>query len=168
MIELDYIVVGLALMLLYFVYFMVSKDSQQSRKIRSIASAVEELHRQVYKMEKRFSDEIEQLASMEPPMSRSEIEHRLEKDMVAMATPVAERLEEMQSELEELRTSLPKRLHHIEDAMRSLTMPSSVGSMDDQKIIALYQQGIPLDTIAKELHLSKPEVEFVLKINKIR
>jgi len=40
--------------------------------------------------------------------------------------------------------------------------------MDDARIIALYQQGVDIAGISKELRLSKPEVEFVLKLNKIR
>ena len=47
-------------------------------------------------------------------------------------------------------------------------MPSSVHGNDDSKITSLFKQGIMIDTIAKELHLSKAEVEFVLKINQLR
>ena len=43
----------------------------------------------------------------------------------------------------------------------------SVGGYDE-KIISLFKQGVSLETISKELHLSKPEVEFVLKINQIK
>lgn len=168
MVGMEYILIGLALLLIYLIYFVISKDAQQSRKIRSIATAVEELHRQLYTTEKKINQQIDQLASLEPPMSRAEIDQKLEKSMYATAAPVAESLEAIEQGFEAFKRDISKRLHHVEDGMRSLSMPSSVSSMDDEKIIALFKQGIPLETIAKELHLSKPEVEFVLKINKIR
>lgn len=168
MIGIEYILIGIAVVLLYLIYFIISKDAQQSRKIRAIATAVEELHRQLYSTEQKFNQQIDQLASMEPPMSRTEIEHKLEQGLYATAAPVAQSLEEIQQGFDAFKSDIAKRLHQVEDGMRSLSMPSSVSNMDDEKIIALFKQGVPLETIAKELHLSKPEVEFVLKLNKIR
>ncbi len=168
MITIEYILIGVAVVLLYLIYFIISKDTQQNRRIRSIATAVEELHRQLYATEKKINQQIDQLASLEPPMSRSEIEQKLEQSIYSTAAPVAQSLEEIRHGFDAFKSDITKRLHQVEDGMRTLSMPSSVSSMDDDKIIALFKQGVPLETIAKELHLSKPEVEFVLKINKIR
>ncbi|MEA3372159.1 MAG: hypothetical protein U9Q62_00575 [Campylobacterota bacterium] len=168
MIGIEYILIGLAALMLYLIYVIISKDAQQNRKIRSIATAVEELHRQLYASEKKINQQIDQLASLEPPMSRSEIEQKLEQSSYATAVPVAQSIEEIQRGFDAFKSDITKRLHQVEDGMRSLSMPSSVSNMDDEKIIALFKQGVPLETIAKELHLSKPEVEFVLKINRIR
>jgi orotate phosphoribosyltransferase-like protein len=52
--------------------------------------------------------------------------------------------------------------------VKQITIPSSIHGNDDEKIISLFQQGVSIETISKELHISKPEVEFVLKINKIK
>ena len=49
-----------------------------------------------------------------------------------------------------------------------MLMPKSLTGLDDQKIISLYKQGMDEETIAKELALSKGEVEFALKISKMQ
>jgi len=49
-----------------------------------------------------------------------------------------------------------------------MSVPNSVNGNDNDKIISLFKQGISLDTISKELHISKPEVEFILKLNRMK
>jgi hypothetical protein len=56
----------------------------------------------------------------------------------------------------------------LESGVKQISIPSSIHGNDDEKIISLFKQGVAIDTIAKELHISKPEIEFVLKINKIK
>ena len=63
---------------------------------------------------------------------------------------------------------IESRISSLESGVKQISIPSSVQANDDEKIISLFKQGVPLETISKELHLSKPEVEFVLKINKIK
>ena len=60
-----------------------------------------------------------------------------------------------------IKAALP-RIHNL------FILPSSVHGNDDSKITSLFKQGVDVDTISKELHLSKAEVEFVLKINQLR
>ena len=168
MVEIEYLLAGLAVLLLYIIYFIISRDAQQTKKISSIAAAVEDLNHQLYRTEKKIKQELDMLAVMDSPVSKEELHSELERGLQRVAKPVAQTLQEIDQGFIKFKTDFNKRLHKVEDGMRNLSMPSSVGSMDDEKIIALFKKGTDLDTIAKKLHLSKPEVEFVLKINKIR
>ena len=60
------------------------------------------------------------------------------------------------------------RIATIQSGVKQISIPTSVHGNDDEKIISLFKQGVSLETISKELHISKAEVEFVLKINKIK
>lgn len=164
----EYLLLGLGMLLLLLIYYVYSKDAQQARQIRSIASAVEELHRQLYTTEKKINRRIADIASSEPSVDNEDIHRELEEGMQRIAVPVSQSLQEIQRGFAAYKADIDKRLGLLEGGMRNFSMPSSVGGMDDDKIIALFKQGIDIDTIAKELRLSKPEVEFVLKINKIR
>jgi len=164
----EYLLIALGLLLIYITYFIIRRDTLQRKKIDSIASALEGTHRQIYALEKKLRQEIDLLSVMDTPVSREEMHLELERGVQRIAEPVAASLQGIEHDVSALRVDFDKRLHQLEDGMRSLAMPSQVSSMDDAKIIALFQRGAEIESIAKELHLSKPEVEFVLKINKIR
>ena len=70
--------------------------------------------------------------------------------------------------LADLASAVDNRLSNLEGGIRQIAMPSSVHGNDDSKITSLFKQGIEIDAISKELHLSKAEVEFVLKINQLK
>lgn len=164
----EYLLIALGLLLLYVIYFVMSKDSQQSRQIRAIANAVEEFNRRLYTVEKNLNERIEAMHAERPEeehaAGREEVERRLQQ----IAGQLSHSVSAMEEGIGAFKADVDKRLSHLEEGMRQLSIPASVTGMDDEKIIALYKQGVPLDAIAKELRLSKAEVEFVLKINKIR
>lgn len=164
----DYLLIGLAALLLLLIYYVYSKDAQQARQIRAIASAVEELHRHLYATEKKINQRIADVASFELPAGNEAMHRELEEEIQRIAVPVAQSLREIESAIAAHKAETDRRLASLEEGMRHFSMPSSVSGMDDEKIIALFKQGVDIDTIAKELRLAKPEVEFVLKINKIR
>ncbi len=168
MIETEYLLIALGVLVLYVIYFVMSKDAQQSRQIRAIATAVEEFNRRLYMMEKKFNERIDQ-ATAEIPQDNSEmLQAQLDQQVKHLAGSLSHSVGTIEEGLTNFQRDVNKRLSHLEEGMRQLSMPASVTGMDDEKIIALYKQGLPLDAIAKELRLSKAEVEFVLKINQIR
>ena len=167
-IETEYLLIGLGLLVLYIIYYMLSKESQQARQIRAIASAVEEFNRRLYMMEKQLGARIDAAAAENSRDDDAAIYGELERKMQQFAASLSHSVSGMEAGVTAFKADVDKRLSHLEEGLRQLSMPASVTGMDDEKIISLYKQGIPIDAIAKELRLSKAEVEFVLKINKIR
>lgn len=166
MIATEYLMIALGLLMLYMIYFVMSKDAQQSRQIHAIATAVEELNHRLFDLEKELNARLE--AAENSPAEREAFRHDTEQQIRRLAGSLSGSVGAMEEGFSLFKSDMEKRLAHLEEGMRHLTMPSSVSGMDDEKIIALYKQGIAIDAIAKELRLSKAEVEFVLKINKIR
>ena len=74
----------------------------------------------------------------------------------------------MQDHVEMLDAQIDARFATLESGVKQISIPTSMHGNDDEKVISLYKQGVDLETISKELHISKAEVEFVLKINKIK
>jgi hypothetical protein len=167
-IETEYLLIALGLLLLYVIYFVMSKDTQHSRQIRAIANAVEEFNRRLYAVEKNLSERIDAVTAEHSDDELFNEREALERRVQQVAAQLSHSIMGMEEGLGAFKSDIDKRLSHLEEGMRQLSMPSSVTGMDDEKIIALYKQGVAIDAIAKELRLSKAEVEFVLKINKIR
>jgi hypothetical protein len=168
MIGLEYLLIGIAVILLFLIYYIYSKDVQSTTQIRRVAMAVEELNKELYLLDKKLERHIQETPLIENTMLDEDIAYELEVGMKKMSDPLVASISQLHVKLQEQRDELDYKVQKLEDSIRNLSLPSSVNGMDDARIISLYQQGVDIATISKELRLSKPEVEFVLKINKIK
>lgn len=166
---LEFALIALAVLILGLIVYTVNKDNEVNSKIRSIVHAVEELHREVYKMDKRLAQELEIVASLSQsvPVTPSEGNAPI-GDISELSTPIMESLDHIEGTFSAYKEKTESRLRYLEERIRNLSLPTSISGMDDEKVISRYSQGMSVDAIAKELHLSKAEVEFVLKINQLR
>ena len=166
--RLEIIIAVMALVILYLLYYVYEKDTQYSKNIRSIASVVEELNRDIFYLRNRLSEETKRIENSRRGLSDEEIYQEIERTVYDMVQPLALTLKEVQSSVTAIDAQLESRIASLENGVKQISIPSSIHANDDEKIISLYKQGVSVETIAKELHLAKPEVEFVLKINKIQ
>lgn len=101
-------------------------------------------------------------------MNDEEIYQEIERSVYDMVQPLSVALKQLQSNLELIEGQIEHRMAQLENGVKQISIPTSLHANDDEKVISLFKQGVSIETIARELHLSKPEVEFVLKINKIK
>ena len=169
MIPVEYMLIAIGIAIIYIIYYVFSKDVQLTNNIRAVASAVEDSNRQIYMIEKKLF-EIEKKINEEKPrvMNDDEIYQEIERTAFDLLTPLSSQLKELQTNLADLALATDSRITTLEGGIKQISMPASIHGNDDSKITALFKQGRDVDAIAKELHLSKAEVEFVLKINKLR
>ncbi len=168
MIPIEFLLIAIALILLFLIYYIYSKDIQNTTQIRRVAMAVEELNKELYVLDKKFERHTQDSPISDNIMQDEDIAYELEIAVKKMSEPLVVSISELHVKLQEQRDELEYKVQKLEDTLRKLSLPSSVNGMDDARIISLYQQGVDVATISKELRLSKPEVEFVLKINKIK
>ena len=166
--NLEYIVVGMAAVILYLLYYVYSKDQDFSKNIHSVASVVEELNREIYYLKKNMTDTQKSIQQNSRGMSDEEIYQEIERSVYDMVQPLSLGIKQMQENITAIDTQVDSRVSSLENGVKQFSIPTSIHGNDDEKIISLFKQGVTLDTISKELHISKPEVEFVLKINKIK
>ncbi len=168
MIPTEYILIGFAVVIVFLLFLIYTKDSEQSRKIRSIASVVEKLQRELYMLDKKIEQELTILSETMPSEESLHVKQSIKDEVYNMSEVVGEALRDIEHSFESYKSEHEMRLAKLEASMKTLVIPTSVSAMDDDKIIALFNKAIPLETIAKELHISKAEVEFVLKINQLQ
>lgn len=165
---LEYLMVGMAGIILYLLYYVFTKDSEYNRNIHSVATVVEELNREIYYLKKKVTKEIGEKENSARSLSDEEIYQEIERSVYDMVQPLSLGLRQAKEAIHAINSQIDSRISMLESGVKQISIPSSVHGNDDEKILSLYKQGVSLDTISKELHISKPEVEFVLKINKIK
>ncbi|MEO1954523.1 MAG: hypothetical protein ABGW74_07450 [Campylobacterales bacterium] len=164
----EYIIVGMSVIILYLLYYVYTKDATYNKNIRSVASVVEDLNKEIYYLKKKLDQTQKNIQAKSSRMSDEEIYQEIERSVYDMVQPLTISLRQVQENLEAIDLQMESRIASVESGVKQIAVPSSVQGNDDEKIISLYKQGVSLDTISRELHLSKAEVEFVLKINKIK
>lgn len=166
--SIEYVVVGMAAIILYLIYYVFSKDSEYHKNIHSVATVVEDLNRELYYLKKKLQENENGLKNSSTHMSDEEIYQEIERSVYDMVQPLSVGLKRMQETVQTIDSQIDSRITSLETGVKQISIPSSIHGNDDEKIISLFKQGVTLDTISKELHISKPEVEFVLKINKLK
>jgi uncharacterized protein YoxC len=166
--SIEYIVVAMAGIILYLLYYVYSKDADYSKNIRSVASVVEELNRELYYMKKNLVETQGSIKENSQRMNDAEIYQEIERSVYDMVHPLSQGLQQLQENINAIDSEINNRISHLESGVKQISIPTSIHGNDDEKVLSLFKQGVSLETIAKELHISQPEVEFVLKINKIK
>ncbi len=167
-ISIEYLVVAMAAMILYLIYYVFTRDSLYNKNIRSVATVAEELNREIYYLKKKLTDTQKSIKSSTSRMNDDEIYQEVERTVYDMVKPLSIGLKRLEESVQSIDEHINDRISSLESGVKQISIPTSVHGNDDEKIISLFKQGIPLETISKELHISKAEVEFVLKINKIK
>ena len=167
-INIEYLVVAMAAMILYLIYYVFTRDSLYNKNIRSVATVAEELNREIFYLKKKLTDTQKTIKSSTSRMSDDEIYQEVERTVYDMVKPLSIGLKRLEESIQSIDEHLNDRIASLESGVKQISIPTSVHGNDDEKIISLFKQGITLETISKELHISKAEVEFVLKINKIK
>jgi len=166
--NIEYIVVAMAGIILYLLYYVYTKDAQYSKNIRSVASVVEELNRELFYLKKNLTETQGIIQENSQRMNDEEIYQEIERSVYDMVQPISMGLKQLQDNLNAIDVEMTNRISQLESGVKQISIPTSIHGNDDEKILSLFKQGVSLETISKELHISQPEVEFVLKINKIK
>lgn len=162
--------VALAILVMGLIYYIITKEGEVASQIRSIAKAVDDLHRELFMMDKRLKQELEIITSLQEsvPVNQNSLHAELGREVNEISVPILESLAHIEGSLTTYKEKTENRLRYLEERIRNLSLPTSISGLDDEKVISRYNQGLEVDAIAKELRLSKAEVEFVLKINQLR
>jgi uncharacterized protein YoxC len=162
--------IALAVMVVGLIYYIITKEGEVASQIRSVAKAVEDLHRELFMMDKRLKQELEIITSLQESVPREQhsLHAELGREVNEISVPILQSLGQIEGSLSAYKEKTENRLRYLEERIRNLSLPTSISGLDDEKVISRYNQGVEVDAIAKELRLSKAEVEFVLKINQLR
>ena len=164
----ELILIAFGVILFTAIFYSYMRDAENSRQIRFLANTMDNFNKQMFALERKIEKIEIAIVSRPKTPNTDDIENKMEQELASMAEPIAFSLSEIQSSFAHFKVQMESRLEHVETGMKSVAMPKSLTGMDDQKIISLYKQGMDEESIARELALSKAEVEFALKISKMQ
>lgn len=166
--NLEYVIVAMTAVILYLIYYVHTKDSDYNRNIRSVASVVDDLNREIYYLKKNMTETQKSIQTNTRGMNDEEIYAEIERSVYDMIQPLSSGVRQLQENMAAIDTQIDSRVTSLENGVKQFSIPNSINGNDDEKVISLYKQGVTLETISKELNISQPEVDFVLKINKLK
>ncbi|MDQ7042546.1 MAG: hypothetical protein Q9M40_07670 [Sulfurimonas sp.] len=166
--NIEYVVVAMSAIILYLLYYVYTKDASYTKNIRSVASVVEEMNRELFYLKKNLTETQGSIKENSQRMNDEAIYEEIERSVYDMVQPLSLGLKQLQDNINAIDAEVANRIAHLESGVKQISIPTSVHGNDDEKILSLFKQGVSVETISKELHISQPEVEFVLKINKIK
>lgn len=154
--------------MLLIVAFMYVKDGESAKRFRSFEKSVEDINLQLYKVQKKLKE-----SELESGEDQNEFRVRLRSEIRSEIEQIKSELISSISELEKIheeeRIELEDKISILEDRVKeSLYMSTSTTSVDESRIVSLFQSGYGIESIAKELNIGKGEVELTLKLANLR
>lgn len=170
-----YIMIGVSIVILFIIIYMYIKDLENSRKLKSYERSIEELNKQLFTIQKSVK-EFEESQTKKSKSSERSIDDRLNefreemksdiKSTVANITPLVDIIENVQRSFQAHKNKIDTRMAEIEDRVKAvIAIPTVSSSLDESRILTMYQDGKSKEEIAKELRITKGEVELILKIS---
>lgn len=136
----------IVLFVLIFIFFYV-KDGESQRRLARYERSLDDLNKDLYKIQRALKN----MQSIDPQEMRMDFRKSLD-DIYAI--------------IEKDREYVDSKLSVLEDRMKehSFYPNQSSSNIDDRRIIAMFKDGWSVENIARELMITKSEVEFVLKL----
>ena len=169
-----YMIVGIALVSILGLAYLFIKDLENQRKLKSYEKSIEDLNKQLYNFQKKFdslkensqSDMQNSSKSIDAKVNemRAELQNDL-KNALSNISPLIDVLEGIQKSFQIHKNKIDLRMEQIEERVKSvLSISNILSSSDEERIVSMFKEGKAPEEIAKELRLTKGEVDFVLKV----
>lgn len=138
----------IVLFVLIFIFFYI-KDSESQKRLARCEKSLDALNRDIFKLQKTLKNA--------PRNAESEFDFR-------------KSLDDIYAIIEKDREYVDNKLTILEERVKenSLYPSASSSNIDDRRIIALFKDGWSIENIARELMITKSEVEFTLKLADIK
>jgi len=162
----DYLIYGaVGFVFLMLLFYMQTKDSEVSKKFFLYEKAIEDLNKKIYEVEK-------ELKTKEDGVSKKQIEEyidqKLEESLEKITQFIISFKDEQENVLLDTKDEITQKLSLIDEKIKNIVvMPESYQS-NEKKIVNLYNKGLSVSEIARNLRIGIGEVELVLKIEGIK
>lgn len=146
-------------------FFTYSKIFEINKRFRRFEKGFEDINNEIFKIHKWIKDN-----ELESQLHSNAITSKIKTESI---DAVNNALVSVHRQIEILEAQNNKEREYIEEKLVSLEgkirefgyFPTSSGSnVDEKRIIAMFKDGWSIDSIAKEMRLSRGEIEFALKL----
>ncbi len=162
----DYLIYGaMAFVFLILLIYIYTKDGETSRKFFLYEKAIEDLNKKVYDLEKELKQKESGIDKQE---IKEYIDENIEESLQKITQFVVSFKNEEEKYLSEIEDNMEEKLTILEDKIKNFTVMPDSYSSNEKKIVSLYNKGLNVSEIARNLRIGIGEVELVLKIEGIK
>ncbi len=160
-------IVILGVIIILLIIYIYIKEQEVNKKFKILATRVDTINRQLFTLSKNVSKEIEN----HKKEITIDIETFLEnQNSWSIDTSELDRIkgaiEQVLYDVEELK-ALNSRVLTLETGMKNALLDRNSSVDKTQQIVSYYKQGYTIEQISRELHISRTEVEFALKLARV-
>jgi predicted transcriptional regulator len=163
-----FIIIASVIFLMLFAYIYL-KDTQNAKQQRLLAMSIDSLNKDVFKLRKEINEKFNALSSKQKNGDEeiNNIESVLFDELEKLSDPIKKALETIEDNFKKTQDKTNARLKNAERSLKELVITQNYTEVDQDKIHKLSIDGFNQENIAKELHLSKAEVDFALKMKRL-
>lgn len=124
------LVIVMNVVLVGVMYYSIRSKYEMSNRIRTISHSIDELHRDLYEMEKKFSAEMKSISAQHEAKYAEIVAQGYEApvyDIEELSQPIMESLESFEKALGVYKERVENRLYTLEEQLHSVLIPVSVG-----------------------------------------
>lgn len=164
------LIIGIAVVLIIIclVLFIYIKDKESLRKNQQLEKAIDTLSKEVYKTRK-WIQESETQAEFANSTLGTNIKNEVKNNLNTNLSNLYTHIQTLQESIQKDRDYFEEKIISLENKIKEFGYFSTSDSdVDEKRIIAMFQDGWSVDSIAKELRIGRGEVEFILKLADIK
>lgn len=165
------VAVGFLVILICIIFYMLLKEKEATKKQTRLEEAIGGIITEIYRLQKscKSIEEAQYKAEFNSSTMGSNIKDEISSTIGDGLHSMLEQVNLLQETLKADRDYLEERIITLESKMRDVGhFANSSPNIDERRIITMYQDGWSVDSIAKELHVGRGEVEFILKLADIK
>jgi len=124
------LVIVMNVVLVGVMYYSIRSKYEMTNRIRTISHSIDELHRELYEIEKKFSAEMKSISAQQEAKYAEIVAQRYEApvyDIEELSQPIMESLESFEKALGVYKERVENRLYTLEEQLHSVLIPVSVG-----------------------------------------
>ncbi|RAX58017.1 hypothetical protein CCZ01_04190 [Helicobacter monodelphidis] len=162
-------IIGIVCALFCILVYIYIKDLETMKLLKQQEKIIDELLRQIHKVDKKQKEDKQDndYSIAFNTLSRN-LKEELQDSVSKISSQIYAEVEMLKEEFQEYKEQLDDRLGNLEEKIKEVSyFPTSANGVDGEKIISMFKDGWSVDSIAKELRVSKGEVEFTLKLANI-
>ncbi|RDU73484.1 hypothetical protein CQA66_01470 [Helicobacter aurati] len=136
--------------------YIIMKEKESSKKIIQLEHSIEDINKEIYKIQKWI---------IESEKPKDSTRHN---ELLKLITEQKTDINTLQHGLQSDRDYFEDKILILEERLRSLGhFNAPTQQRNEKQILDMFKNGYTIEAIAKDLRMSRGEIEFVLKLSEL-
>ncbi len=152
----------------YVTFLNYTRNLDMAKRIRRFEKGMEDINNEIFKIHKWIKDN-----ELESQLSSTALNTKIKTESIDAVNNalvgVYRQVEILEAQVNKERDYIEEKIVSLEERIREFSLfPTSNTNINEKRIVNMFRDGWSIDAIAKEMRLSKGEVEFTLKLADIK